>query len=180
MQVLIPGTGINKACHFKGVNTMWNCAEKCNLCALLQRDEINFYIKALHSFGAAITLDVYLQSLWWVIHNVLLITVHVFQMGCVCVQLCVLLWKTPVTRQIRQIHCKWKQKSGVSCDTIWSTAYHQIACGATQRFHTDHICSTYDPAAMPYSTVRQPGHKQQGSVLLWKKMSQAEGETQDM
>ena len=50
----------------------------------------------------------------------------------------------------------WKQNSGVSCDQISSSAYHQIARAATQRFHTDHICSTYDPAAMPYSTVRQP------------------------
>lgn len=67
--------------------------------------------------------------------------------------------KNTSTRQIRQIHCKWKQKPRFSCDFIWSAAYHQIACGATQRFHTNRICWAHDPAAM-----QQPGQaRQQGS-----------------
>ena len=59
-------------------------------------------------------------------------------------------------------------KSLQSAARIWSTAYHQIACGATQRLHTNHICSAYDPAAMPYSTLRPPGqHSRDSGALLW-------------
>lgn len=59
-------------------------------------------------------------------------------------------------------------KSLQSAARIWSTAYHQIACGATQRLHTNHICSAYDPAAMPYSTLRPPGqHSRDSRALLW-------------
>lgn len=73
----------------------------------------------------------------------------------------------------------------VSCDPIWSTAYLQIVCGATQRFHKNNICSAYDPAAMPYSTVQQPGQCYgYGRALLWntvmKKISQGEGEIKDI
>lgn len=90
---------------------------------------------------------------------------------------CVVYMKNTATRQIRQIDCKWKQKPRFSCDSIWSAAYHQIACGATQRFHTNHICWAQDPAA-----TQQPGQPRDSRArpsCLLRKISHGAGETKD-
>lgn len=90
---------------------------------------------------------------------------------------CVVDMKNTTTRQIRQIHCKWKQKPRFSCDSIWSAAYHLIACGATQRFHTKHICLAHDPAAM--QQPGQPGDSRARWNALLKKISHGAEETTD-
>lgn len=90
---------------------------------------------------------------------------------------CIVYMKNTATRQIRQIHYKWKQKPRFSCDSIWSAAYHQIACGATQRFHTNHICWAHNPAAMQQPGQARDSRARQSALL--KKISHGAGETKD-
>ena len=102
------------------------------------------------------------------LNNMLLITEHVFPH--------VFVWrvkeKTPLTKRIRQIHCEWKTKvrSRLRSDQIRSSAYHQIACGATQRFPLKpHLLSTWPRShAITVRRSSQAGspERRRGSALM--------------
>lgn len=109
----------------------------------------------LSTLAATVWLDEYLQSLWLQNRQNTFVTGPRF------------VWKTPATRQTGQIHCKWKQKPGFSCDPIWSAAYHQIVCGATQRFHRKpHLLSIW-PWSHAYTAIWRPGQCSRDSRILW-------------
>lgn len=146
------------------ITHIWKCTETCNLCTLPQRAEINIYMTALYSFRAAIRLDVYPQSLWWLIHNMLLITVHVFHTDRVCAQF---IWKTPVTRQIRQIHCKWKQKSAISSSDLIHRLSSDSMRSHPEIAHEPHLLSIWPCShAIQYATAARPAlQRQRGSAV---------------